>query len=79
MERKRAGNRVRVAGGCSGLECGRSLDQEGCLVVSARWSLLLAARGKTSAITGRWAEGMKSKRSVSGGEGESHDRKRMAA
>ena len=39
----------------------------------------MAARARTSASSGRWAEGMKSKRSAGGGEGESKDRKRMAA
>ena len=46
---------------------------------SARWSLPLAARARTSESSGRWAEGMESKRSGGSGEGESNDRKRMVA
>ena len=59
--------------GCGGRWTKRAVSS------SVRQSLLLAPRSRTSASSGRWAEGMKSKRSAGGGKEKSNNRKRMAA
>ena len=54
LERRRGGNRVRVAGGCCSVGMRRSLDQEGCFVVSTAES---AFGAKIKDIGEQWTLG----------------------
>ena len=66
LERRRAGNGGRDGGRMFTVwdVGGRWTRRE--VSSSVRWSLLLAARARTSESCGRWAEAVKSERSVGG-------------